>query len=76
MAIRKLFVSVDNDDYTLEADVSTGGDCVAVEIATVDKDRRMGSSVILLNPDDIEDLCAELARFAKLAKQGGRDGKA
>ncbi len=75
MPVRKIISQVNDNDRVIEPTATEGG---LVGISIHDLSDPLGqcapTAYIVIDPDDVPALCAELRRAAKLAKEGGSNG--
>lgn len=73
MAIRKIFVSTDNYDHSIEMGLHPKGQLVSVVVCN-NGGKKPSHLVINLHPDDALALCKDIKESVGLLKKGGSNG--
>lgn len=73
MPVRKIFLSSDNYNHSIEMGLSLKGGMVSLIVCN-STGKRSSHIVISLHPDDALQLSKEIVDTIDLAKKGGRDG--
>ena len=74
MPVRKIISQVNDNDHVIEPVVERGLVGISIHNLSDQLGECAPTAYIVIDPDDVPALCAELRRVAKLAKEGGGNG--